>query len=164
MKLVVKQITKFFIIGVSAVMVDFIIYYATTEFFGINNDIGKSLGFIIGSFYTYYLNKRWTWRNQNKSNKKMIFRFAVIYALSFIGNVLVNKYCINILPDSLISLQITNTKQEAMKLISLQLDKLTAFFFATVFSAVFNFLGQKFWVFKEIPEKDLEEEVEIEIL
>ncbi len=164
MKLVVKQITKFFIIGVSAVMVDFIVYYATTEFFSINNDIGKSLGFIIGSFYTYYLNKKWTWRNESKSSKKMIFRFAVIYGLSFIGNVLVNKFCLSALPNSLISLNVTSSKMEVINLISLQLDKLAAFFFATVFSAVFNFSGQKFWVFKEIPNKDLEEEVEIELL
>ena len=163
MKLVIKQISKFFIIGVSAVMVDFIVYYASTEFFKLNNDIGKSAGFLIGSIYTYYLNKRWTWRHTEKSNKGMLARFGIIYGLSFIGNVLINRWSLQLIPDYILSINLNAIGKEASNLFSFQADKLLAFFFATLFSAVFNFLGQKFWVFKNVKVDQLDE-TSIEVL
>jgi len=146
-KLVIKQITKFFIIGVSAVLVDLIVYYALSDLLNINIDFSKAAGFLIGSVYTYYLNKKWTWRHTEKTNKGMIGRFAIIYAISFIFNILINKYSLLFIPDFEIASSITFSNKDVMTLFSVKGDKFMAFFFATVFSAVFNFLGQKYWVF-----------------
>lgn len=147
MKLVIKQITKFFIIGVSAVLVDLIVYYALSDLLAINIDFSKAAGFLIGSVYTYYLNKKWTWRHTEKTNKGMVGRFAIIYAISFIFNILINKYSLLIIPDFEIASTVTFSNKDVMTLFSVKGDKFMAFFFATVFSAVFNFLGQKYWVF-----------------
>jgi len=146
-KLVIKQITKFFIIGVSAVLVDLIVYYALSDLLAINIDFSKAAGFLIGSVYTYYLNKKWTWRHTEKTNKGMVGRFAIIYAISFIFNILINKYSLLIIPDFEIASTVTFSNKDVMTLFSVKGDKFMAFFFATVFSAVFNFLGQKYWVF-----------------
>jgi putative flippase GtrA len=146
-KLVIKQITKFFIIGVSAVLVDLIVYYALSDLLAINIDFSKAAGFLIGSVYTYYLNKKWTWRHTEKTNKGMVGRFAIIYAISFIFNILINKYSLIFIPDFEIASSITFSNKDVMTLFSVKGDKFMAFFFATVFSAVFNFLGQKYWVF-----------------
>jgi putative flippase GtrA len=146
-KVVIKQITKFFIIGVSAVLVDLIVYYALSDLLAINIDFSKAVGFLIGSVYTYYLNKKWTWRHTEKTNKGMVGRFAIIYAISFIFNILINKYSLVFIPDFEIASAITFSNKDVMTLFSVKGDKFMAFFFATVFSAVFNFLGQKYWVF-----------------
>ena len=77
----------------------------------------------------------------------MVGRFAIIYAISFIFNILINKYSLVFIPDFEIASSVTFANKDVMTLFSVKGDKFMAFFFATVFSAVFNFLGQKYWVF-----------------
>ena len=146
----------------SAVLVDLIVYYTLSTLFNLNTDISKACGFLFGSVYTYYLNKKWTWKHTEKSNKGMIFRFAIIFLISFAFNVLINKYSLSLLPDFVFNAQLTYSTGEIFPIISLKGDKFLAFFFATVFSAVFNFLGQKFWVFKQV-KFDPKDETKIEV-
>ncbi len=162
MRVVIKQITKFFIIGLSAVLVDLIVYYSLSDFMGMNTDLSKAAGFMIGSVYTYYLNKKWTWRHTEKTNKGMIGRFATIYIISFFCNIFINKFGIDNIPDFLISATITNETGGSFNIFSVKGDKFSAFFMATVFSAVFNFLGQKYWVFPK-GKMDPKDETNIEV-
>lgn len=162
MKLVIKQITKFFIIGVSAVLVDFVVYYLLSDFAKVNTDISKAFGFIIGTIYTYFLNKRWTWKYTEKSNKGMVFMFGIVYAVSFVFNLLINKYGLEYLPDYQISLTLQGSEGKINTLFAIKGDKFLAFFFATVVSAVINFIGQKFLVFKAV-QLDPKDETNIEV-
>ncbi|MBL7837198.1 MAG: GtrA family protein [Bacteroidetes bacterium] len=162
MKLVIKQITKFFIIGVSAVLVDFIVYYVMSDFMAINTDISKAFGFIIGTIYTYFLNKKWTWKHTEKSNKGMVFMFGIVYAVSFIFNLLINKYGLAYLPHNLISLTAQSSDGKISTLFAIKGEKFLAFFLATVVSAIINFIGQKFLVFKTV-KLDPKDETNIEV-
>jgi putative flippase GtrA len=161
-KLVIKQITKFFIIGVSAVLVDFIVYYMMSDFMNVNTDISKALGFIIGTIYTYFLNKKWTWKYTEKSNKGMVFMFGIVYAVSFVFNILINKYGLEYLPHNMISLTAQNSDGKLSTLFAIKGEKFLAFFFATVMSAVINFIGQKYLVFKTV-NLDPKDETNIEV-
>jgi len=161
-KVVVKQITKFFIIGVSAVLVDFVIYYLFSDLMGVNTDVSKGLGFMVGTVYTYFLNKRWTWRYTEKSNKGMLLKFGVIYAISFIFNVAINKYGLELIDDFTINFRLIFSDQNTMDLIVLKGDKFLAFFFATLVSAVINFIGQKFFVFNQV-QADPKDDTNIEV-
>ncbi len=165
MKLVVKQITKFFIIGVSAVLVDFVIYYLLSDLMGQNLDLSKGMGFLVGTVYTYYLNKLWTWKYTERSNKGMLLKFGMVYAVSFVFNILINKYGLKLIPEFDINLNLAfkDTVGENIKTIfSVKGHKFFAFFFATVVSAVINFLGQKFLVFKTAS-LDPKDETNIEV-
>lgn len=162
MKVVIKQITKFFIIGVSAVLVDFIIYYMMSDLMGINTDISKAFGFMIGTVYTYFLNKRWTWKYTERSNKGMVLKFGVVYAVSFVFNILINKYGLEWIPDFIIKLELNFADGNNMPIFAIKGDKFLAFFFATVVSAVINFIGQKFLVFKQV-QVDPKDETNIEV-
>lgn len=151
MKVVIKQITKFFIIGVSAVMVDFIVYYLLSDLIAVNTDIAKGIGFMIGTVYTYYLNKLWTWKYTEKSNKGMILKFAMVYAVSFVFNILINKYGLKLISECDVRLVIdSKASGSSSNLFSLKGHKFLAFFLATIASAVINFMGQKFLVFKQV--------------
>jgi putative flippase GtrA len=164
-KVVVKQITKFFIIGVTAVLVDLVIYYFATTLLDYLNvlapayviNISKSFGFLFGSMYTYYLNKRWTWRNNDRANNVLRGKFALIYTISFAFNVGINHYTLAYLPDTFFSINFFTQASQPSTLLTFQGDKIIAFFTATLFSAVFNFVGQKFWVFKQNPELEAED-------
>lgn len=163
MKVVIKQITKFFIIGVSAVLVDFIIYYLLSDLLSVNLDVSKGLGFLVGTVYTYYLNKLWTWKHTEKSNKGMLFKFGLVYAFSFVFNILINKYGLRMLPEFDVNLNLVMLKEQELRpVFSVKGHKFLAFFFATVVSAVINFLGQKFLVFNQV-KLDPKDETNIEV-
>jgi putative flippase GtrA len=137
-----KQLIKFTLIGVFAVLVDLVFYYTFLNTLPqkatvlVNNeDISKTLSFVCGALVTYNLNKFWTWKQRNKSNTRFA-KFFSLYLLSLIINVGVNK-------GSLIAL----TSFQVLEPIPYKY--FFAFIAATGFSAVFNFAGQKLWVFSE---------------
>lgn len=132
-------------IGCSAVAIDFYIYNLTLEllchgcgdnvtyrnlFLNITNaDIAKASGFMCGSFYTYYMNKRFTWKKKDRNNRRLA-RFFTLYAVSFLVNILGNKWAL--IWDQIVPF---------IKIKDL------AFLFATCLSVSINFTGQKLWVF-----------------
>ena len=143
-----KQLIKFFMIGVLATLVDLIIYYfllqlipefelgfdfVGEQFHPNNRDLSKSMSFIIGSLVTYNLNKFWTWKQNNRSNKRFA-KFYTLYGVSLIINVFANKFALYLLLNNAFLEFVPN-------------EFFFAFVFATGTSAVFNFAGQKLWVF-----------------
>jgi putative flippase GtrA len=143
-----KQLIKFFMIGVLATLVDLIVYYFLLQMIPIfelnvdfigeqfhpdNRDLSKSMSFIIGSLVTYNLNKFWTWKQTDRSNKRFA-KFYTLYGFSLLLNVFANKIALYLLFNSAFLEPIPN-------------EFFFAFVFATGTSAVFNFAGQKLWVF-----------------
>ncbi len=152
-----KQITKFTISGIIAVFVDFAVYYGLSNLagnandFAISglhwNDVYKGLGFMTGTFVTYNLNKYWTWRTSDRNNKRLL-NFGLLYLVSFVINILINKWGLHTFKDDEISVIFTNHEAVSNSLLAFKTDKLFAFILATGVSSVVNFLGQKIWVFK----------------
>jgi putative flippase GtrA len=143
-----KQVIKYILIGISAVLLDFIVYYALS----IQQtpiDTAKVAGFIAGSFYTFFLNKVWTWKDKRKTNFSQLGKFFIIYGVSLLINVSVNKLGISILPDYTLSFNLSNSDGLELFTYGMKTDKIIAFFFATLGSAFWNFFGQKYWVFKD---------------
>jgi len=152
-----KQLIKFFMIGVLASLVDLMIYFLLLQiipqfelnlnFVGShfqpdNKDVSKTISFIIGSLVTYNLNKFWTWKQKDRSHSRFV-KFYTLYAFSLVLNVFTNKLALYIL-----------TENDSLDWVPKKF--LVAFIFATGTSAVFNFAGQKLWVFsnKKLDEDD----------
>ncbi|NCT10462.1 MAG: GtrA family protein [Flavobacteriia bacterium] len=132
---------KFTLIGIFAVFVDLIFYYTflnvlpkDSSLIIKNEEISKALSFLCGMTFSYFLNKFWTWKKKDRS-KRRVAKFALIYGISLLVNVTVNSVLIFLLH---------NYKY----LIDLPNKYLIAFLGATCVSALINFAGQKFWVFK----------------
>lgn len=135
-----KQLIKFTLIGILAVIVDLICYYILLNTIPekllliISNEaFSKGLSFICGMTVTYTLNKFWTWKKNDRSRKR-IAKFAFLYGLSLLINVGANSVLLF-------------TLHESKSLIDLPNKYLIAFIGATGLSACVNFIGQKFWVF-----------------
>lgn len=141
-----KDLTKFTIAGASAVLVDFLVYYLCSTFLDV--DVSRAIGYFSGTVVTYNLNKFWTWR-LNDRNQKRLYRFLVLYILSGIGNVYINSLALNLLPDSELILQIKEASGSLLELAAFKIDKFAAFLIATAFSVLINFIGQKIWVFRK---------------
>lgn len=150
-----KQLIKFFVIGVFASLVDLLFYYIMLQFipqFDVdlnfvgtvfhpdNKDLSKTISFVLGSLVTYNLNKFWTWKQKDRSHKRFV-KFYTLYAVSLIINVFANKLALYIL-----------TENASLEWVPMKF--LVAFVFATGTSAVFNFAGQKLWVFSEKNNKE----------
>ncbi|MCF8278682.1 MAG: GtrA family protein [Flavobacteriales bacterium] len=136
-----KQVVKFTMIGVLAVLVDLGCYYLLLnlipeQLFGFapNESVAKSISFLCGMSVTYTLNKIWTWKKRDSSKSRMA-KFVTLYGLSLVMNVLVNSSLLFLL-------------HHFADILNLPYKYFIAFIGATGFSAVMNFLGQKFWVFK----------------
>ena len=119
---------RFIIVGISTVLIDFIFY---TIFINcsIKLSIAKAISFLIGAFYAYLMNQKWTFRS--KGGLMVFLKFIFVYLISLKLNILINKIVINILG-------IINIK-----------TIIFAFITSTIFSALFNFLLISKFVFKK---------------
>jgi len=137
-----KQLTKFVLIGGLAVLTDLACYYVflniipTNAFAGRldNEAVSKTLSFLCGLSVTYWFNKRWTWRRKDRDNRRLA-KFLLTYGISLVLNVGINSGLLHLL-------------HEQPMFAGVQFKYLIAFVGATGFCSAFNFVGQKFWIFK----------------
>ena len=141
-----KQLTKFVISGLIAVGVDFVVYFALSQYLDIN--LSKGLSFCSGMLVTYNLNKYWTWRQTDKNNKRLLL-FTGLYLIAMVINITVNHFAFDMLPDSEFISTVRSSTGKISELITVKIDKVLAFIIATGVSATFTFIGQKYWLFKE---------------
>lgn len=140
-----KQLTKFVISGLAAVAVDFIVYFALSQYLDIN--LSKGLSFCSGMLVTYNLNKYWTWRQTDKNNKRLLL-FGGLYLIAMVINIVSNNFLYDIIPHDEFICSLKSVEGEMTNLITVKTGKVAAFILATGISATFTFLGQKYWLFK----------------
>lgn len=118
-----KELSRFLVVGISAVLTDFLVYYFLINFlphFG-----AKTISFLAGTILAYFFNKHWTFEKKEKSHKEM-FSFLTLYLCTLVVNVTVNQLSLHFLYGYVF----------------------LAFLLAIGTSTVLNFIGQKWWVFK----------------
>ena len=118
-----RQLSRFIIVGCAAVATDFIFYFFLIS--SITHTPAKTISFIAGTIVAYIFNKYWTFKRPKRSHAE-IFQFFILYTITLGVNVGVNTAILYLFPKY----------------------TLIAFFFATGTSTVLNFIGQKWWVFK----------------
>lgn len=122
-----SELSRFLVVGFTTVGVDYLSYQLFLTL-GLPVALAKSSGFITGTVFAYFANKLWTFSASTPA-KNSAFRFSVIYASTLMLNVLVNSFVLYLLADFPSAVQI-------------------AFILATGASATANFLGMKFYVFR----------------
>jgi putative flippase GtrA len=158
-----RELAIFLIVGTLTVMIDFLTYRGLVWAQLLSVDSAKGLGFLTGTLFAYFANRFWTFGHKAHAVGSA-WRFIFLYTLTLSANVFVNSLLIFFLPTQLPVF--VELLKEASKLIMVdrsiveQLDvilnkllnkKFTiqiAFLVATITSAVLNFIGMKFFVFK----------------
>ncbi len=135
------QLAVFLVVGISIVVIDFLIYSVLIYIDQDNLLIVKGLGFVGGTIFAYFANRFLTFRNQ-KTCSGSVSRFILVYIIGLSANVYVNHLCIYLLNTFLV-------------LIDSQKTIYIAFFLATTISATLNFLGMKFFVFTGSPMRNV---------
>jgi len=129
-----QEILYFLSIGLFTTSIDFILYSIGQHF--VSYSIAKACSFMLATCFSYLLHKHFTFRQKQHKIKNM-FRFAILYFLSMGLNVLMNSLSIALLSACIFISWLTH--REIL---------ISAFLIATGFSTIVNFLGQKFWVFR----------------
>lgn len=119
-----KELTKYLVAGVGAVLTDFITYRLLSFFVPIF--VAKSISYILGMFVSFYVNRTWTFESQKKIHHDLP-KFVSLYLFSLFLNVTTNHLVLYVFSSAITF----------------------AFLVATGVSVVTNYVGQKYWVFKK---------------
>lgn len=123
-----RQIKIFLIVGILTVLIDYIVYRGLVWSLPVHVDMAKAISFIVGTIFAYFANRSWTFQHQSPIKSSAI-RFMMLYGLTLSINVGTNALCLMVFEPFNYKLVL-------------------AFLIATGLSALLNFIGMKFFVFK----------------
>lgn len=124
---VILELKRFLVVGMIAVSLDWGIYLALVNFFGLGAVLSKSLSYIIGTMFAFVANGRLVF--QSELAPVNFLKHLLLYTFSLLANTLIFGFFKSIFSfDSPIILA-------------------TALLAATFVSTVINFVGMRFWVF-----------------
>ena len=123
-----RQLIIFTFVGACTVTLDFLIYRGLSTFDYINIEGAKAAGFIVGTIFSYFANRFWTFRAKLHASDSFQ-RFLILYISTLCINVSFNTIGLHLLSDFQYAIHV-------------------AFLIATGTSATLNFLGMKFFVFR----------------
>ena len=121
------QLTRFLIIGITTVAIDFI-FYRLLLWLGMEIDVAKACSFTIGALFAYAANKAWTFGQKRHGLAPL--SFALLYGCTLFVNTFTNGLIVRLLPHAAWVLAV-------------------AFVIATGLSATLNFFGMKWIVFRK---------------
>lgn len=122
-----REIGIFLLVGVSAVLVDFISYKAMVYAIFMPYVTAKTMSFILGTIVSYFGNRLLTFGHQKSVKKGSVFRFILLYVVALLANIGVNSM--------------------VLYFVSFEWSFSFAFLCATFVSASLNFIGMKYFVF-----------------
>ena len=126
MNMINNQLIKFVIIGITVVLIDYIFYLKLLDIFH-DYIISKGLSFILGSMFSYLLNRLWTFNNSQHSSIRL-FKFILLYISTLLINVLTNYSFLLFFENFAFKVYIS-------------------FLIATIISASINYLVMKYYIF-----------------
>ena len=121
-----KELLKYIFVGLSTVLIDFLIYKFLIKFIVIY--LAKTISFLSGTFFSYQLNRTWTFKSGKKTLSQFI-KYLIIHITSLIINVFLNSLLLNTFSKNYF------------------LSYEVSFLIATLSSAIYNFLFIKMFIF-----------------
>ena len=121
-----KELIKYIFVGLSTVLIDFLIYKFLIKFIVIY--LAKTISFLSGTFFSYQLNRTWTFKSGEKTLSQFI-KYLIIHITSLVLNVFINSILLNTFSKNYF------------------LSYEVSFLIATLTSATYNFLFIKIFIF-----------------
>jgi putative flippase GtrA len=124
-RLLNRELVRYFLAGISAVIVDLAVYLVLIHYTTTDPSTAKKYSFIAGGIWAFFINKFFTFRKHAVKLKEP-FLFILVYLIGFLLNSVIHNAV-------LASTGIT----------------LLSFICATFVSVVWNYAGQKWIVFRK---------------
>jgi len=122
-----NEIKKFLLVGGITVLIDFLAY-SLLLILNVDLTVAKAISFLTGTIFSYFANRKWTFSYSGSHGK--FYLFIIVYSINLLVNVSSNDFVIWLLGSSSIIV-------------------LFAFIIATGISAILNFIGMKYLVFRD---------------
>lgn len=119
---------KFCLVGGSNTLITLLFFYMFNKILSINYMISSILGYLCGMLNSFVLNKLWTFRNNEKRLFPQLIKFIFVNSTSLGINLLLMYIFIN----------------------KLHFDSMASQIIATGFTIISNYIGSRFWVFKDL--------------
>ena len=123
-----SEVLRFLLVGSTTVLIDFFIYFLLLYVMGLETNISKGVGFSSGTLFSYFANKKVTFKSQLKGTYVFVL-FLILYIVTLTINVSVNELGLLVFGKT-------------------EIGFILSLFISTGFSAVLNFIGMKYLVFK----------------
>jgi putative flippase GtrA len=124
---VLLELKKFLAVGMIAVSLDWGIYLALTNFFGLGAVLSKSLSYLIGTMFAFIANGRLVFQTDLATVN--LLKHLLLYTFSLLANTV------------LFSFWKSNFSFDSPMILG------AALLTVTFVSTVINFVGMRFWVF-----------------
>lgn len=122
-----KQFLRFIVVGLVSTSISYSAFFIALRLFFVQYLLSSCIGFVVGVFVGFSLNKNWTFSSKTIQSKKIIIGYFSVYVVSLLIN--------------LIFLRVTVGEFSMMPEISN--------FLAICITTCTNFIGIKFFVFKK---------------
>jgi len=81
-----KEFIKFCLVGLTNLAVDFFVYWLLTRFFNWYYLLAAVASFLVAVSWSFFLNKRWTFRHRGGNLSRLYVKFFLANAVSIIFN------------------------------------------------------------------------------
>jgi putative flippase GtrA len=152
----VHKFMKFGFVGVASTIASLFVFWLISLQYPQYNLISKAIGYIMGFFVGFTLNKIWTYVDQTEDGEKYLLKYVIVYGITFFVYLAFNFICDHYLHPELAIAPVFSWLG-----LSLLADWLlvNGTFVSNVLSIAvnvcLNFLGTNFLVFKVPEPKDL---------
>ena len=133
-KIFKAESSRFIIVGVANTVIGTSVMFIAYNLFGLGYWISSALNYIVGSIFSYFANKYFTFKSEKKSGREIV-RFVLNIALCYLIAYGIAKPVINMMLGQM-GLSVSIMEQISMIL-------------GMGIFIVINFCGQKFFVFKK---------------
>jgi len=76
-------IVKYGLVGLINTLITGIILFVLMNVFGVPYDISNAVGYVIGFFNSFIMNKFWTFKENQTSTLKQFIRFTAVFAVCY---------------------------------------------------------------------------------
>jgi len=149
-----KKIIKFCIVGTSSTLVSLGVFWLLAMQFPAYNLLTKAIGYLMGFFVGFTLNKFWTYVDQTDDGEKYLLKYILVYGSTFIVYLLFNFVCDHYFYPNLYLSNLAETFGFSYLGFWLTLNgPFVSNVLSIIVNVFLNFIGTNFLVFR-IPEPD----------
>ena len=143
----IKQALKFGTVGVLNTLVDYIVFYIMLDAIHLDKTVSQIIATAVAMCGSYIINKHWTFGEHAKSKKRQIVKFVITNLIAMSCTIMFMSFFHDVL-------HIHNWANGILKSVGVgfrlegNLGVMFCKIVASVVSMAVNFVGNKFWVFK----------------
>jgi putative flippase GtrA len=150
------KFAKFGIVGVISTLASLFVFWLITLQYPQYNLPAKAIGYLMGFFVGFTLNKLWTYVDQAGDGEKYLLKYIIVYGITFFVYLGFNFICDHYLhPEVYIVSLLGNLVSNERKLFLMDNGTLVSNLLAIGVNVGMNFLGTNYLVFRVPNPKDI---------